>query len=178
MIFKEQPQLTLTMILIELMNKTSTYLKGKMEYLPEEVEQNLGFVISDVHRLITTAVDSELKALGLTRSQLRIILHLIRKDGISQVAIADDLQLGKVTVGGLLDRLQEKGLINRREHPTDRRSKLVDLTIKDKHMYESILKAGGVITSQLLQGISRSEQRELIALLLRVKENSLIIINN
>ncbi len=139
-------------------------------------ERNLGFVISDVHRLITAAVDKEVSTLGLTRSQLRVVLHLMRSDGISQVNLADDLQLGKVTVGGLLDRLQEKGLIERRPHPSDRRSKLVYLTLADQNIYESIVKAGRVILDQVLAGINKAEQKQLIDLLLRVKANTALIL--
>ena len=87
-----------------------------------DIDRNLGFVISDLHRLITTAMDKELKALGLTRSQLRVVLHLTREQGLTQVRIAEDLEMGKVAVGGLLDRLEAKGLIERRPHPTDRRA--------------------------------------------------------
>ena len=135
-------------------------------------DRNLGFLISDVHRLLTAAVDSEVSALGLTRSQLRVVLHLMRGDGISQVALADDLQLGKVTVGGLLDRLQDKGLIERRPHPTDRRAKLVYLTLADQNIYDAIVEAGGIILKQVLAGINKTEEKTLIALLLRVKANT------
>ena len=135
-------------------------------------DRNLGFLISDVHRLLTAAVDKEVGVLGLTRSQLRVGLHLMRDDGISQVALAEDLQLGKVTVGGLLDRLQEKGLIERRPHPTDRRAKLVYLTLADQKIYDSIVAAGGLILEQVLAGINKTEEKTLIELLLRVKANT------
>ena len=135
-------------------------------------DRNLGFLISDVHRLLTAAVDKEVSSLGLTRSQLRVVLHLMRDDGISQVALADDLQLGKVTVGGLLDRLQEKGLIERRPHPSDRRAKLVYLTLADQKIYDSIVAAGGIILEQVLAGINKAEEKTLIKLLLRVKANT------
>jgi len=135
-------------------------------------DRNLGFLISDVHRLITAAVDKEVSALGLTRSQLRVVLHLMRSDGISQVELADDLQLGKVTVGGLLDRLEEKGLIERRPHPQDRRAKLVYLTLADQKIYDAIIDAGQFILERVFAGITRAEQKELIELLLRVKANT------
>ena len=139
-------------------------------------DRNLGFLISDVHRLLTAAVDNEVSALSLTRSQLRVVLHLMRGDGISQVALADDLQLGKVTVGGLLDRLQDKGLIERRPHPTDRRAKLVYLTLADQNIYDAIVEAGGIILKQVLAGINKTEEKTLIALLLRVKANTVGIL--
>jgi len=140
-------------------------------------DRNLGFLISDLHRLMTAAVDKEVSVLGLTRSQLRVVLHLMRGDGLSQVALAEDLQLGKVTIGGLLDRLQDKGLIERRPHPSDRRAKLIYLNLPDQKIYDSIVEAGRVIMEQVLVGISITEQKLLIELLLRVKANTAMILD-
>jgi len=147
-----------------------------IKVVDEQRDRNLGFLISDLHRLMTAAVDKEVSTLGLTRSQLRVVLHLMRGDGLSQVALAEDLQLGKVTVGGLLDRLQDKGLIERRPHPSDRRTKLVYLNLPDQKIYDSIVEAGRVILEQVLLGISKSEQKKLIELLLRVKANTAMIL--
>ena len=141
-----------------------------------DMDRNLGFVISDLQRLITTAMDKELKALGLTRSQLRIILHLSRQDGLTQVRIAEDLQMGKVAVGGLLDRLESKELIQRRPHPTDRRATHIFLTPDAEALYKPIVESGGYVMDKMLAGISREKQKELIDLLLTVKQNTLNII--
>ncbi len=142
-----------------------------------DMNRNLGFVISDLHRLITTAMDKELKALGLTRSQLRVVLHLSRNDGLTQVRIAEDLEMGKVAIGGLLDRLQSKQLIERKPHPTDRRATLIYLTAKTLALYEPILASGSYVTAQMLRGLSSTQQEQLIDLLLLVKQNTLGIIN-
>lgn len=141
-----------------------------------DMDRNLGFVISDLQRLITTAMDKELKALGLTRSQLRIILHLSRQDGLTQVRIADDLQMGKVAVGGLLDRLESKGLVQRRPHPTDRRATHIFLTPSAEALYQPIVESGRYVMGKMLAGISSSKQKELINLLLTVKQNTQNII--
>ena len=141
-----------------------------------DMDRNLGFVISDLQRLITTAMDKELKTLGLTRSQLRIILHLSREDGLTQVRIADDLQMGKVAVGGLLDRLQDKGLIQRRPHPTDRRATHIFLTPSAEALYKPIVESGRYVMDKMLIGISTDKQKALIDLLLTVKQNTLNII--
>ena len=141
-----------------------------------DMERNLGFVISDLHRLITTAMDKELKTLGLTRSQLRIILHLSRRDGLTQVRIAEDLEMGKVAVGGLLDRLQGKGLVQRKPHPTDRRATHVFLTPSAEALYNPIVESGRYVMGRMLAGISTRKQKELIDLLLTVKQNTQNII--
>jgi DNA-binding MarR family transcriptional regulator len=141
-----------------------------------DMDRNLGFVISDLQRLITTAMDKELKTLGLTRAQLRIILHLSREDGLTQVRIAEDLQMGKVAVGGLLDRLQDKVLIQRKPHPTDRRATHIFLTPSAEALYKPIVKSGRYVMDKMLAGISAQKQKELIDLLLTVKQNTLNII--
>lgn len=143
-----------------------------------DMDRNLGFVISDLQRLITTAMDSELKALGLTRSQLRIVLHLSRQDGLTQVRIADDLDMGKVAVGGLLDRLQGKDLIQRKPHPTDRRATHVYLTAKAAALYKPILDSGKHVMEEMFAGISKAEQKQLIDLLLTVKQNTQKLISD
>ena len=141
-----------------------------------DMERNLGFVISDLQRLITTAMDKELKALDLTRSQLRIMLHLSRRDGLTQVRIAEDLDMGKVAVGGLLDRLEGKGLVQRRPHPTDRRATHVFLTPSAEALYKPIVESGRYVMDKMLAGISTQKQTELIDLLLTVKQNTQNII--
>ena len=143
-----------------------------------DMDRNLGFVISDLQRLITTAMDKELKTLGLTRSQLRVILHLSRRDGRTQVRIADDLEMGKVAIGGLLDRLEGKGLVERRPHPTDRRATQIFLTGKANALYKPILKSGAYVTGQILENISPEEQEHLVDLLLIVKQNTLALLSD
>jgi DNA-binding MarR family transcriptional regulator len=137
-----------------------------------DINRNLGFLISDLHRLITAAMDKELGALGLTRSQLRVVLHLSRKEGLTQVRIAEDLAMGKVAVGGLLDRLEAKGLVERRRHPTDRRAMQIFLTAKVDALHKPILKSGAYVTAQMTANISRKDQKRLVDLLLTVKQNA------
>ena len=141
-----------------------------------DIDRNLGFVISDLHRLITTAMDKNLKSLGLTRSQLRVVLHLSRQDGLTQVSIADDLGMGKVAVGGLLDRLEAKGLVKRRPHPTDRRATCIFLTSKADALYKPIIKSGAYVTNRMLENITAEDRERLVDLLLTVKQNTQAII--
>ena len=143
-----------------------------------DINRNLGFVISDLHRLITTAMDKELKALGLTRSQLRVVLYLTREEGLTQVRIAEDLEMGKVAVGGLLDRLEAKGLVERRAHPTDRRAMQIFLTAKAGALHKPILKSGAYVTNRMMAGISPTDQKRLVDLLLTVKQNTQAMITD
>ena len=136
-----------------------------------DLESNVGFLVSDAHRLITAAVDKSMQPLGLTRSQLRVLMHLMRGDGVTQVDIAEHLDLGKVAVGGLIDRLEEKGLVERRNHPTDRRAKNIFLTKNVDSLLQPMQSLGESLMTSLLTNISEQEYEQLTQLLKTIKTN-------
>ena len=87
-----------------------------------------GFLIHDVSRLRRIVIDRALKPAGITRSQWWVLSFLGRRDGMTQTALAADLDLTKVAVGGLLDRMIGSGFIERRPDQRDGRIKRVYLT--------------------------------------------------
>src|SRR5215210_165820 len=77
---------------------------------PEAKPFRFGFLIHDVSRMRRTLFDEEMKPLGITRSQWWALSALSRRnDGMMQVDLAKLLEVGKVTVGGLIDRLEATG---------------------------------------------------------------------
>ena len=73
--------------------------------MQEGYENNFGFLIHDVARLMRTAYDRRMKPLGLTRSQWWVLNHLFFHQGISQSDLAKILDIERATLGRLLDRL-------------------------------------------------------------------------
>ena len=65
---------------------------------------------------------------GLTPNDARTLQSLSSSEGRSMGALAEDWKLDASTVTWIVDRLEGKGLVQRRPHPSDRRSKLVVLT--------------------------------------------------
>ncbi|MBV8474900.1 MAG: MarR family transcriptional regulator [Hyphomicrobiales bacterium] len=111
-------------------------------------ELELGFLLHDVSRLRSSVLDRALKPLGVTRSQWWVLAFLSRADGLSQVALAEELDLGKVALGALVDRLGRAGLVSRKYDPMDRRIKRVHLT-----------KAGGSLVAEVRGSVTRMENR-------------------
>lgn len=64
----------------------------------------------------------------LTRQQTRLISILLVKDGQTQTELANALEIHKVSVGIYINELETLGLLERRQHPTDRRAKCIFLT--------------------------------------------------
>lgn len=136
-----------------------------------DLDRNIGFLVSDTHRLVTAVVDKVMEPLGLTRSQLRVLLFLIRQDGYTQVELAEKLEIGKVAIGGLLDRLEEKELLERKNHPDDRRAKRIYLTPKVEGLFEPMSQMSEGLMDNLLLGISPEDQEKLSSHLIMLKEN-------
>jgi MarR family transcriptional regulator for hemolysin len=96
--------------------------------LSTEDERHIGFLISDVARLMRTAFDRRVRRLGLTRSQWLVINRLHRRPGATQSELADMLEVEKATAGRMIDRMEKKGWVARRPNPSDRRVNRLFLT--------------------------------------------------
>lgn len=139
-------------------------------------EQNIGFLIHDVARLLRTAFDRKMGPLGLTRSQWWLLAHLKRRNGLSQTDLAEELDLGKVTLGGLLDRLEANGWVTRQPDPKDRRTKRIYLAAKSENFIAEMTAASTLLINRVTEGVSIAEIDHLIDTLLLLK-GKLIEIN-
>lgn len=137
----------------------------------EDLSRNFGFILHDVARLLRTAYDRRMKALGLTRSQWWVLTHLYRNDGVTQSELADILEIEKPTLGRLLDRLASNGWITREEHAQDRRAKRVCLTEEVKPAMKAMRDAAAELRRDALAGLTPQEQTQFVDTLLAVKGN-------
>ena len=87
-----------------------------------------------LNRRATNAVASELKELGLSIPQFDLLSTLTEREGMSQQELAERLYVTKGNVSGLLDRMGEAGLVERRSIPGDRRSNALYLTAKGRDL--------------------------------------------
>lgn len=117
-------------------------------------ELRLGFLIHDVSRLRRSAFDRCLKPLSVTRSQWWVLAYLSREDGMTQSQLAEELDLGKVAVGGLIDRLEKSGLVRREADANDRRVNRVFLEPKSKQLVTKMRKVSHRMNEQILAGLN------------------------
>ena len=112
-----------------------------------------GFLIHDVSRLRRIVVDRALKPLGITRSQWWVLAFLSRRDGMTQTALAADLDLTKVAIGGLLDRMEAAGFVERRADQSDGRARRVYLTRAGAKMVAAIRESVEAVELGILERI-------------------------
>jgi len=136
-------------------------------------ELRLGFLIHDVSRLRRSAFDRSVKVLNVTRSQWWVLAYLSRDDGMTQSQLAEELDLGKVAVGGLLDRLERTGLVRRAPDASDRRVNRVFLESKGKALVARLRKISQEHNDEILAGLSE-EALETTATTLAAIKHSLI----
>jgi DNA-binding MarR family transcriptional regulator len=125
----------------------------------EEQPFRIGFLIHDVSRLRRTVVDKALRPIGVTRSQWWVLANLSRHDGagMMQTELAKVMDVGKVTLGGLIDRLEAGGLVKREADPEDRRAKRVVMTLKGSKLLAEIQGIAKIVNGQIMSGIAKSD---------------------
>jgi DNA-binding MarR family transcriptional regulator len=131
----------------------------------------LGYLIHDVSRLRRTVFDQIMRPHGITRAQWWVLAHLSRHDGMVQTQLADLLDVGKASLGTLLDRLEATGYMERRPDPTDRRAKRVFLTRASMRLLETMDAAETAFNQRILRDLTDDNRIELIRMLSLIKES-------
>ena len=137
----------------------------------ESAERNIGYLMHDVARLMRVNYDRRIKDLELTRSQWWVLNHLYFHEGIIQTELSAILEIERATLGRLLDRLEEKGWVERRPAPNDRRAKRVFLTREVEDVMQTMRERARETRLQALSGLSAQEQEWLIETLITIKRN-------
>src|SRR5215831_5731529 len=133
----------------------------------------LGYLIHDVSRLRRMMFDRDLAPLGITRSQWWVLAFISRKDGLPQTQLANELDVGKVAVGALIDRLESSGFVVRQADPVDRRVKRVYVTKQAKGFLEKLRKETDKFNGKIVNGIDRRQLEAASDALLGMKRNLL-----
>lgn len=139
--------------------------------MPLDLNDSLrfGFLIHDVSRLRKVVVDRALKPLGITRSQWWILAFLSRRDGMTQTALADDLDLTKVAVGRLMDRLETSDFVVRRSDNEDGRSRRVYLSKKGSKLVKTIRENVDLVEAEILKNVNEKEIEAAAKVLMTIK---------
>ena len=138
---------------------------------PDPLLPTIGFVLHDVGRLMRKRFEQQAAHLGFTRSQWLVLLHLAKNEGIHQAGLAEILEVEPITLVRILDKLESRGLIERRQHPTDRRLWLLFLDPKAHSSLETLHAIGEVTRAEALAGLSAADRAALLRMLDAVKAN-------
>jgi MarR family transcriptional regulator, transcriptional regulator for hemolysin len=130
----------------------------------------IAFHIHDVSRMRRSAYDQIMKPLGITRAQWWVLAHLSRHDGMMQTQLADVLDVGKASIGTLLERLEVGGFIERRADATDKRARRVFMLRAARQLMKKLTTAEAKFNDRILQGLSRLEREQFLRMLSLIKK--------
>ena len=102
------------------------------------LKRDLITAIVTLARLVRTEADKRARAHGMTRAQWTILLSLERQPGLLQKELAELLEVEPITVARLVDRLEARGMVERRADPTDRRCWRLHLTDNSRPLMSEI----------------------------------------
>lgn len=121
-------------------------------------QERFGMLLGQIARRWRLRLDARLTAFGLTEAQWMTLLQLARGgDGRTQKELAARVSVEGPTLVRTLDRLEQEGLVVRREAAMDRRAKTVHLTPKAVPILRLIENTAAVVRAELLSGVTDTD---------------------
>lgn len=132
-------------------------------------DEYIGYVLSDVARLIRTVFDRRVRDIGLTRAQWLVLTRLYRRPGASQTELADMLEIDRASAGRMIDRMQKNGWVERRADSEDRRINRLYLTDDARRAHKEMWTIAETTVDDALATLSAAEREQFTRLAARVK---------
>lgn len=143
-------------------------MERKERMLDIYVYAHPGHLIRRAHQRATSAFMEATKALDITPAQFAALVAVADHPGIDATRLSELIAFDRPTTGNVLQRLERRGHLMRKPHSTDRRTKEIFLTAQGRRILNAITRANARIFSRTLQGLSKTEQTQLLALLARL----------
>jgi MarR family transcriptional regulator, transcriptional regulator for hemolysin len=118
-----------------------------------DLKRQLVAQLVESSRLLRNYIDHRAKTCGTTRAQWIVLFRLREQEGLSQVDLADVLELQPISLVRLLDRLVEHGLLERRQDPKDRRANRLFLTNRGRQLVDDLDSLRDAIATDVLHDI-------------------------
>lgn len=125
-----------------------------------------GHLIRRLHQQSSQVFQARTQAAGfdLTSVQFAALDAIAREPGIDQASLAATISFDRATIGGVLDRLETKGLVARVVSAQDRRARRLSLTLQGEQLLASIRPVVEALQAEILAPLSPGERAEFIAL--------------
>lgn len=125
-------------------------------------------------QLFLQRIDEVLRPHGLTfaRFELLRLLGFSTRGSLPLAVIGERLQVHPTSVTSLVDRLETDGLVARRGHPTDRRVKLAELSVRGRSVLVKATDTLNAAVFTAIPGLGATETEQLISLLARFRHAS------
>lgn len=141
-----------------------------MQRMNIDPNENLGYWLFYAHQRVTNTFGEALKrccqeqgkSYAVTASQWGVLVLLIETDGLTIGAISQKRRIDAPTITGIVSRLEQNGLVERRHDRQDRRIVKVYLTAEGQDIIPYLTQTAETFNEVMVQGLSEEEQRDLL----------------
>jgi MarR family transcriptional regulator, transcriptional regulator for hemolysin len=148
----------------------NTNTRNLLKFMSQDLKRQLVAQLVESSRLLRNYIDHRAKGRGTTRAQWIVLFRLREQEGLSQVDLADVLELQPISLVRLLDRLVEHGLLERRHDPRDRRANKLFLPSVGRQLVDDLDSLRTSIAENVLQDVATDRIQTSLETLRDIKE--------
>ncbi|MGC4771748.1 MarR family winged helix-turn-helix transcriptional regulator [Micromonospora sp. DT44] len=135
---------------------------------PDPLDDDLGWMLGIAFRGYVRAAEHALTDFPGGPRGFQVLTASVNGPGRNQGAIAEELGIDRTVLTYLIDDLERPGFVARRADPSDRRSRIVDVTDAGRAAWEQRREALRRVEAHLLGSLTPTESTTLRTLLQRV----------
>jgi MarR family transcriptional regulator, lower aerobic nicotinate degradation pathway regulator len=134
-----------------------------------DIEKSVGFLLAKAYQRACSLFKEEFDSYELTPQQFGLLAFLWIEDGLSQTELSARSQIDRTTMGGIIDRLEKEGLVERANNPDDRRAFQVFLTARGKSLEDELCSVANRFLIKVNEPLTDKEQKTLVRLLEKIR---------
>ncbi|WP_165322528.1 MarR family winged helix-turn-helix transcriptional regulator [Rhizorhabdus phycosphaerae] len=136
-----------------------------------EPNRRISFLTHDIARRSRYWFDARARSRGITRPQWRVLISLAAAEGPTQSELAEMLDVERITLCRMVDRLAEAGLVERRADPADRRVWRIHLTDRAAPIVSELSDIASTLEERVLAPLTTTQRETLSELLSIVRDH-------
>ena len=141
--------------------------------MKDKNEIDIGKFVKIINNMLDSKANRDFRKWNLTCSQHAIIAYLFDHQSVetTQRDLEETFSLKNPTVTGLLNLLENKGMIQRVTNPKDRRSNIIKLTEKSLALEKQLTASRKMAEEAILKGFTPDEKQQLESFMRRLMDN-------
>ena len=124
-----------------------------------------GFLVRRLHQIHVAMFHEECDSFSITPVQFGLLTVLDRKSALDQVTLAAEVGIDRTNVADVITRLESRGLVERRDNPSDRRTRLVSITTDGREFRRQVHKGMEAAQERFLAPLGEEDRRLFMRLL-------------
>lgn len=138
----------------------------------------MGWLLGRVFRLWRSAISQSVKPMGMTEARWSVMMKLrTLGEGVSQHTLASELGIELPSLNRTVNQLVELNLVERREHPSDKRCKCLWFTPAGNQQLQTLETFVGAVRTELTQGITDEELDGMFNVLKKIESNACALLD-